>query len=256
MQNTNNDPVNREQAIEILVAEAVENKIQAREAFTALDISNDLKRRRFPVRHSEISPIVRDIWDSGAMGVAGYDRRLIDVYTSGGTAEAQAFLYLPNDADPDDYDQRIQDALPPVSETDARDLLDSVATYNPQSPLISAWQAAIAAKSTFRTARRPSGSRGQNRVDGALPIPRTVARQAGWKVGDTLVVVPDSTNTNLTLAPMNSTIAAVAAATVRVWADLRIRVSKTKLRLGGSALDASQTQVVYENGVVRVAPRP
>lgn len=143
MQNSNNLPANanedqqqRQAAIEVLVAQTVEEKMRARELFTAIDISNQLKRQRFPVRHSEAAGLVREIWSSGAMRAAGYERRLIDVYTGGGTEEAQAFLYLPAGSDPNDYAERIQEALPPVSSDIARDLLDAVPSHDPNSPLL------------------------------------------------------------------------------------------------------------------------
>lgn len=80
--------------------------------FTALDVSNEVKNELEGVRHREISPIVRELFDDGALG-DDYTRTTIDVLAGGKTV--QAFLYHHEGDDPDDYDGdlREQKAKPP-----------------------------------------------------------------------------------------------------------------------------------------------
>jgi hypothetical protein len=82
--------------------------------FTALDVSNQVKLSLPGVRHREVAPIVRDLFDDGVMG-ATYLQTLIDVQLPNGQA-TQAFLYHLDSDDPDDYagTQRQQAAIPPV----------------------------------------------------------------------------------------------------------------------------------------------
>lgn len=84
--------------------------------FTALDVSNAVKQTLASVRHREVSPIVRELFDNGWMG-EDYEQTLIDVVTEG-RKPAQAFLYHLAGADivagygPE---KRNQLAIPPVS---------------------------------------------------------------------------------------------------------------------------------------------
>ena len=82
--------------------------------FTALDISNAVKQSLPGVRHREVAPIVRDLFEDGIMG-DDYVQTLIDVQISNGQT-VQAFLYHMEDDDPDDYagTQRQQQAIPPI----------------------------------------------------------------------------------------------------------------------------------------------
>jgi hypothetical protein len=82
--------------------------------FTALDVSNQVKRSLPGVRHREVAPIVRDLFEDGVMGES-YVQTLIDVRLPDGQM-TQAFLYHLESDDPDDYagTQRQQRAIPPV----------------------------------------------------------------------------------------------------------------------------------------------
>jgi hypothetical protein len=82
--------------------------------FTALDISNHVKQSLPGVRHREVAPIVRDLFEDGVMGES-YVQTLIDVQLPNGQT-SQAFLYHLDDDDPADYagTQRQQRAIPPV----------------------------------------------------------------------------------------------------------------------------------------------
>ena len=121
-------------AILSLVAEVVEAKLKAKEAFTALDISNTLKGRNYAIRHREVAPLVRAIHDSGAMGDYDFVREQIPVIAEGGKT-TQTFLYRHRDSTVSDYQGQAQATLPPVSPASARPLDDIVAAGNPLSPL-------------------------------------------------------------------------------------------------------------------------
>lgn len=82
--------------------------------FTALDVSNQVKQSLPGVRHREVSPIVRDLFEDGVMGES-YLQTLIDVQLPDGQT-TQAFLYHLDGDDPDDYagTQRQLRAIPPI----------------------------------------------------------------------------------------------------------------------------------------------
>jgi len=82
--------------------------------FTALDVSNQVKQSLPGVRHREVAPIVRDLFDDGVMGQS-YVQTLIDVHLPDGQT-TQAFLYHLEDDDTDDYagTQRQLRAIPPI----------------------------------------------------------------------------------------------------------------------------------------------
>jgi hypothetical protein len=109
------------------VEAAALTKLEKGESFTALDISNALKAAQLPFRHRDVSTLVREIYDSGAMACFDYDRTLIPVWTEGGAKAAEAYLYHHSDADPLAYTARNQDALPPVAPAQARDLTGTTA---------------------------------------------------------------------------------------------------------------------------------
>lgn len=81
--------------------------------FTALDVSNAVKASLPDIRHREVSPLVRETFDRGGMGV--YKQTLIDVMA--GRKKTEAFLYHLPKHPPANYDEsmRSQLAIPPVS---------------------------------------------------------------------------------------------------------------------------------------------
>jgi hypothetical protein len=84
--------------------------------FTALDVSNAVKQTLASVRHREVSPLVRELFDKGWMG-EDYEQTLIDVVAEG-RKPAQAYLYHLSGADiAAGYgpDKRSQLAIPPVT---------------------------------------------------------------------------------------------------------------------------------------------
>jgi hypothetical protein len=95
--------------------------------FTALDISNTVKESLPAVRHREVSPVVRDLFEKNALG-DDYTRTMIDVMAEG-TTPAQAYLYHLKTDDPKHYDdrRRQQTAIPPVSIAIEDDLVIDIA---------------------------------------------------------------------------------------------------------------------------------
>jgi hypothetical protein len=69
----------------------VTDLIARSESFTALDVSNEVKKQFPAARHREISPIVRDLYNNGEMGL--YERTQIQVSTANGPENA--YLYHP-----------------------------------------------------------------------------------------------------------------------------------------------------------------
>src|SRR5690349_12575824 len=89
-----------------LVETIVWEKMQARESFTALDISNHLKQKLYPYRHREVAEVVREIYDCGAMARYDYRRESITVLIEGGKRSSEAYLYHHDTVRPGDYDER------------------------------------------------------------------------------------------------------------------------------------------------------
>ncbi len=82
--------------------------------FTALDVSNAVKGTLPDIRHRDVAPIVRDLYERGAMG--DYLQDLIDVLADG-HKPVQAYLYHLPEHEVALYDDsmRNQLAIPPVS---------------------------------------------------------------------------------------------------------------------------------------------
>mgnify|MGYP001344755062 FL=1 len=121
-------------AIVALTEEAVRQRLTDRVPFTALDVSNGLKAKNYPVRHREVAEVVRALWSSGLIALFDYRRVLIDVMTENGAA-AQAYLYLHDHDSEADYDARAQRAAPPLTADRARSLEDVIPAGVPLSPL-------------------------------------------------------------------------------------------------------------------------
>ena len=193
-----------------LVENAVRQQLQQGAAFTALDVSNSLKSRNFPVRHSDVAAVVRDVYGSGAMDAYNYRRTHINVTTDNGSKKTQAWLYLPQPARQRDYAARTQNALPPVPADRARALPDA---------------APAAAGSVLPRSAGKYAGRGRTRRDGALSLPLSVVRQMGWTAGVTLSVNIDAGR--LTVR------AGGGGVRLRVWDGERVRVCRRTLSLGG-----------------------
>lgn len=84
--------------------------------FTALDVSNAVKETLPDVRHRDVSPLVREIFDGDGMGP--YQQTQIDVMAGG--KKVQALLYHLPSHDPAKYDDsmRSQLARPPGAAKD------------------------------------------------------------------------------------------------------------------------------------------
>ena len=215
-----------------LVEQAVLDQMRAQAGFTALDISNRLKADRYPVQHRDVAAVVRDIYQSGAMAHYDYERKLIPVVTDGGAKQAQAFLYHFTETRPRTYQTRSQDALPPVPADQARDLADSAAAT--ALPILSR---------SAPSSPRKSGGKRRSRRDGALAVPSEILRQLGW---------PDGLCLSLSGEAGQIVIEASHAGEkpLKIWSGQRLRICRTKLRLG--ALTAERVTVEVEGSALKV----
>ncbi len=102
--------------------------------FTALDVSNAVKTTLPDVRHRQVSPLVRDLFERHAMG--DYQHTLIDVLADGKTP-TQAYLYhLPeHSAALYDDSMRNQLAIPPVSTSTSKNDDASVTAHSVEAPV-------------------------------------------------------------------------------------------------------------------------
>ena len=207
-----------------LIEQTVLDQMRDKASFTALDISNRLKREQYRVQHREVAGIVREIFQSGAMGFYDYDRELISVVTEGGARQAQAFLYHFQEVRPRTYQARTQDALPPPAPDRARDLVDTV--HASPIPVL------------HRPVRTAPNRRSRTRRDGALAVPCGLLRQLGWSAGICLSVEAEAGG--LVLRPVAD------GGRVRVWNGQRLRVCRRILRLGALSADRVTVEV---NGV-------
>jgi len=106
--------------IEGLVKAKIENYVSSSMPFTALEISNEIKKDGYHIRHREISGIVRDAYNYYVYPSHNYERSLIDVQATDWDEEKQAneqvqteaYLYHPINYDPENYDLRTLVALP------------------------------------------------------------------------------------------------------------------------------------------------
>jgi hypothetical protein len=102
--------------------------------FTALDVSNAVKATLPDVRHREVSPIVRELFERHAMG--DYQHTLIDVLAEGKTP-AQAYLYHLPEHSPELYDasMRNQLAIPPVSSSTDKNDDATITAHSLEAPV-------------------------------------------------------------------------------------------------------------------------
>lgn len=215
-----------------LIEQTILDQMRAKASFTALDISNRLKADRYPMQHRDVAAVVRDIFQSGAMRHYEYERKLIPVVTDGGTKQTQAFVYHFTETRPRTYQTRNQEALPPVPADQARDLADSAAA----SPL------PILPRPL--PSRRKSGGRQGSRRDGALAVPSQILRQLGWSDGLCLSLSGDAGQ--IIVEACNA-----GEKPLKVWSGQRLRICRTKLRLG--ALTAERVTVEVEGDHLRIA---
>ncbi len=161
-----------------VTARVVDEFTSAAMLFTALDISNSVKKTLPDARHREISPIVRDLFDRRGMGA--YTQTLIDVVASG-HKPAKAYLYHLPEQSPLQYDDamRSQLARPPQQ------------IPQPMEPVGSA--------STDAHVRIGK--------DGRARVPRALIENAGIK-GDRVVVRTDAATPKLTIVAADTAPAA------------------------------------------------
>lgn len=103
--------------------------------FTALDVSNAVKGTLPDIRHREVAPIVRDLYERGAMG--DYRQDLIDVLADG-HKPVQAYLYHLPEHDVDLYDDsmRNQLSIPPVSTSIDASGEANISSHSTEAPVL------------------------------------------------------------------------------------------------------------------------
>jgi hypothetical protein len=153
------------QDIETVIRMVVERFTCEGFLFTALDVSNRVKQELPGVRHREVAPIVRDLYQDGDFG-SDYTRSTIKVTLQNGST-TEALLYHLDDDEPDDYagTQRAQVAIPPLP----------VSSFGPVTPAV-----------TSNTATLEVGRDGRARLD------RSFIQQAGIAGDEVLVSLKDS----------------------------------------------------------------
>lgn len=237
----------------IPLTNVVENEVlqfmQAKDSFTALDVSNALKTAKYPVRHREVAEVVRDIYNSGAMAYYDYNRHLMDVKTEGGTKTAQAYLYHHQTARVSDYAGLDQDALPPVPANLARDLSDCVAA----DPLGLLKRAPTVAAARNRNSHSSAPRCATGRQDGALAISSRIIAQLGWTDGELLTVRAEQGKLIVESSAPSPNVGQKTPV-ARVWSGRRVRICKTKLRMG--ALAAGGVTVSVDGSSLCIAAHP
>jgi hypothetical protein len=152
-----------------VTARVVDEFTSAAMLFTALDISNSVKKTLPDARHREISPIVRDLFERRGMGA--YTQTLIDVVAAG-QKPAKAYLYHLPEQSALQYDDamRSQLARPPQQ------------IPQPAEPVGSA-----SSEAHVRIGK-----------DGRARVPRALIENAGIR-GDRVIVRSDAATPKLTI---------------------------------------------------------
>jgi len=91
------------------IAAVLKDYVAAKKQFTAVDVGNELKAKGINARQRDVSPIVRQQFESGDVFTnTGFTRTMVPV--KGGNYEA--FLYTHIDCDPSQYTTTNLDTLP------------------------------------------------------------------------------------------------------------------------------------------------
>jgi hypothetical protein len=126
--------------------------------FTSIDIANSIKKNGAWVRNSEVAKWLRD----NALSIApSYNSVKIVVKNN-----HNASLYFPSNANPDDYKDRDQDALPPVQKTQ---------TSQTHTQTVNLWSKILDG---------PKKVEIRCDKDARLRIPAELVKQLGWGPGD------------------------------------------------------------------------
>lgn len=231
-------------------------------SFTAVDVSNAVKRAGHARRHREIAPIVREMYSDGEMEGFGYTRELITVSLPGGRS-AQAWLYHHQTSDPADYDTRAQVALPPAAATQPQQTQKPLPAPPPPPPtpqvLVTPPSAPPVPQGTVVTGTTKASSRGSRmlntatasrtqKLDGRLEIPRGWIRKLGWTEGDEVKAVQQGGA--ILLKPASNVLSheeVVYTFVVDRWNRIRVTnraLTKVGLNTGGSHTVTLQTDSI------------
>lgn len=223
--------------LEKVVEKVVESFIDKRWPFTALDISNGVKKEdgAEAVRHRDVAPVVRNIFMAGLM-TNSYEQDLIDVTLPNGD-KRNAYLYHHWSTDCDNYTNRTQQAVAPkvANTTKVSDKLGGATITN-----VMAQKANVTAKDVKVTVQK---DKAVAPVQATIPAPKVKRAQKDdhrlevpvawvgdmWNNGDTIYAIK-ATNGDLVLrhaddVQTNDDV----VGTMIVNSDGRLRVTKKVL---------------------------
>lgn len=168
------------------VRAAVLAKIDAREAFTNVDISHPIINEDNSVRHREVRAIIDEIWNAGEIQNEEYTASTITVFPKP-NKPVNARLFHPDepDFDPNDYtavNQELHrdqtDASKSQVSTRGFQMIDSDGDDGSNDGPTAITATATGQKVTAQCQIQPK--------EGSLNIPRRLIKQAGYAAGDSI----------------------------------------------------------------------
>lgn len=234
-----------------VVRGVVEELCDDLKSFTAIDVSNAVKRAGHAYRHREIAPIVREMYADDEMDSFGYTRELITVSLPGGR-QAKAWLYHHQTSDPAEYDTRAQVALPPKPQAAAPAAPPPppvTVSTTPSTPQVAVTGTTKAPGRSSRMLNTASASRVQ-KLDGRLEVPRSWIKKLGWTEGDRIDAVQDG---NAVVLKPYADVAAGEEVVYRFTVDRWNRIRVTNRALSKAGINTGGAHVVtLQNGSVKV----
>ncbi len=189
----------------------VQDLLNGNEPFTSACVSHPIIKEDADVRHFDVSQAIRGMWRGGQMiGEDGspYVRTSITVWPDGpGTVPANAWLYHPDNFDPDSFNPRSRVLVRSGSVDDGDDAVATLTNTADGSTVQRQCQV--------------------QKVDTTLNVPRSLIKKIGWQPGDGLTV--DATGATVVIKKTTD-----ATAKRRVDQEGRIR-------LHGAAVGALKT---------------
>lgn len=174
------------------VRTAVFSKVDAREAFTNVDISHPIINEDSSVRHREVRALIDEIWNAGELQNEEYTASTITVYPNPSKPVA-ARLFHPDepDFDPNSYTAVNQELVRDKSDTSKSQvstrgfkMIDSDGDDGSQDGPTAITTTATGHQVTAQCQIQPK--------EGSLNIPRRLIKQAGFASGDQLGITMEN----------------------------------------------------------------
>lgn len=174
------------------VRDAVFTKVEAREAFTNVDISHPIINEDSSVRHRQVRTLIDEIWNTGGLQEEEYTVSTITVYPQP-SKPVSARLFHPDepDFDPNSYAAVNQELVRDQSDTSKSQvstrgfkMVDSDGDDGSQDGPIAITATVTGQKVTAQCQIQPK--------EGSLNIPRRLIKQAGFNAGDQLAIESNS----------------------------------------------------------------